>query len=65
MESPGFWRWLFVEVSGDLGVFGNIVFLVGVSISVYLGCVYISVAAVTAAWGSALTAGHFWQTPQK
>ncbi|MCS3416533.1 hypothetical protein M2399_001103 [Pseudomonas sp. BIGb0450] len=25
--------------------------------------VYISVAAVTAAYGSALTAGHFWQTP--
>ena len=29
------------------------------------GVVYISVAAVTAAYGSALTAGHFWQTPQK
>ncbi|TLG82080.1 hypothetical protein FEM54_33770, partial [Pseudomonas edaphica] len=30
-----------------------------------VGClaVYISVAAVTAAIGSALTAGHFWQTP--
>ncbi len=25
--------------------------------------VYISVAAVTATYGSALTAGHFWQTP--
>ena len=29
-----------------------------------MGClVYISVAAVTAAGGSTLTAGHFWQTP--
>ncbi|EJL95739.1 hypothetical protein PMI18_05142, partial [Pseudomonas sp. GM102] len=27
--------------------------------------VYISVAAVTAAYGFALTARHFWQTPQK
>ncbi|PVZ57622.1 hypothetical protein C9422_14320 [Pseudomonas sp. B1(2018)] len=26
---------------------------------------YISISLVTAAYGSALTAGHFWQTPQK
>jgi hypothetical protein len=26
---------------------------------------YISIAAVTAAQGSALTAGHFFQTPKK
>ncbi|KAA5840294.1 hypothetical protein F2A38_17915 [Pseudomonas chlororaphis] len=26
---------------------------------------YISIPAVTATYGSALTAGHFWQTPQK
>jgi hypothetical protein len=26
---------------------------------------YISIAAVTAAYGSALTAGHFFQTPKK
>jgi hypothetical protein len=29
------------------------------------GFVSISVAAVTASYGSALTAGHFFQTPKK
>jgi hypothetical protein len=28
----------------------------------YSRAVYISVAAVTAAWGSALTAAHFWKS---
>ena len=26
MSGPWVWRWLFLEVSGDSGVFGNIVF---------------------------------------
>ena len=50
MESPGVWRWFWVEISGELWGFGNIVFLGGVSISVYVAAFvgYISVAAVTA-----------------
>ncbi|PMY48729.1 hypothetical protein C1X69_25820 [Pseudomonas sp. FW305-67] len=33
--------------------------------TMFLWVVYISVAAVTAAYGFALTASPFWQTPQK
>ncbi|WP_431037448.1 hypothetical protein [Pseudomonas yamanorum] len=51
----------------------SVLFLLGVSL-VGIGGIswlrggipaYISISSVTAAYGSALTAGHFWQTPQK
>jgi len=35
MGSPGVWRWLFVEVSGEQDVGGNTVLPVEASISVY------------------------------
>jgi hypothetical protein len=50
MESPGRLEVVVFSGSGDLGVFGNIVFPVEMSISVYVAAFvgYISVAAVTA-----------------
>jgi hypothetical protein len=65
MESPGRLEVVvFFRVAGIWGASEISFFLFG-CLSRYIWGVYISVAAVTAAWGSALTAGHFFQTPKK
>ncbi|WP_207161293.1 hypothetical protein, partial [Pseudomonas fluorescens] len=40
------------------------VMVIGIYTNIGVWGEYISVAAVMASIGSALTAGHFWQTPQ-